>query len=212
MDVKFVNIDTQDGLVVGIQDSNWNDIDNPPAHVIEVASAVSKATDGWTQLSVLEDTDHVPYALAFVPMETVGAVSEEIYLVIECYANYENVPVMMHLKITPSGLPEPLVLMDYTILPVNGSFIEVQDNINRLVRHYSALRDMREAMTASIGNEEIVFFNGDNRERIKVYAKKNTPQVVIYQDDPKQDIIDKVAEVFKGRTTYVGDDVTVQFD
>ena len=210
MDVKSVNIDTQDGLVGGVQDSNWKGIGNPPAHVIEVASAVSKATDGWTQLSVLEDTDHVPYALAFVPMETVGAVSEEIYLVIECYANYENVPVMMHLKITPSYIPEPLI--DYTILPVNGQFIEVQDTINRIVRHFSALRDMQEAMRASIVNEEIVFFDGESTEIIKVYAKKNTPQVVIYQDDPKQDIINKVAEVFKGRTTYVGDNVTVQFD
>ena len=210
MDVKSVNIDTQDGLVVGVQDSNWRDIDNPPAHVIEVASAVSKATDGWTQLSVLEDPDHIPYALAFVPMETVGAVSEEIYLVIECYANYENIPVMMHLKITPSYIPEPLI--DYTMLPVNGNFIEVQDSIDRLVRHFSALRDMQEAMRASIVNEEIVFFDGENTEIIKVYAKKNTPEVVIYQDDLKQDIINKVAEVFKGRAVCVGDDVTVRFD
>lgn len=210
MDVKNVNIDTKDGLVAGVQDGNWKDIDNPPAYVMEVASAVSEATDGWTQLSVLEDSDHVPCALAFVPMETVGVVSEEIYLVIECYATYENVPVMMHLKITPSYVPEPL--MDYTILPVNGHFIEVQETINRLVRHFSALRDMQEAMRASIVNEEIVFFDGENTEIIKVYAKKNTPQVVIYQDNPKKEIINKVAEVFKGRTTYVGDNVTVQFD
>ena len=102
--------------------------------------------------------------------------------------------------------------MDYTILPVNGHFIEVQETINRLVRHFSALRDMQEAMRASIVNEEIVFFDGENTEIIKVYAKKNTPQVVIYQDNPKKEIINKVAEVFKGRTTYVGDNVTVQFD
>ena len=209
MDVN-VNIDTQGGFVTGVQDSNWKDIDNPPAYVMEVASAVSKATDGWTQLSVLEDSDHVPCALAFVPMETVGGVSEEIYLVIECYATYENVPVMMHLKITPSYIPEPL--MDYTILPVNGNFIEVQETINRLVRHFSALRDMQEAMRASIVNEEIVFFDGENTEIIKVYAKKNTPQVVIYQDNPKKEIINKVAEVFKGCAIHVSNDVTIQFD
>ena len=210
MDVN-VNIDTQGGFVTGVQDSNWKDIDNPPAYVMEVASAVSKATDGWTQLSVLEDSDHVPCALAFVPMETVGGVSEEIYLVIECYATYENVPVMMHLKITPSYIPEPL--MDYTILPVNGNFIEVQETINRLVRHFSALRDMQEAMRASIVNEEIVFFDGENIEKIKVYAKEDSPEVIIYQHNPKKEIIDKVAEVFKGRTVHAGDDsVTVRFD
>lgn len=209
MDVKDVNIKTKDGFVVGVQDSDWRDIENPPTHVMEVASAVSKATDGWTQLSILEDPDHIPYTLAFVPMETVGVVSEEIYLVIECYATYENVPVMMHLKITPSYIPEPLI--DYTILPVNGQFTEVQDTINRLVRHFSTLRDMQDAMIASIGNEEIVFFDGDNCERIKVYAKKNSPEVVIYQDNPKQGIINKVAEVFKGRTTYVGNNVTVTY-
>lgn len=58
----------------------------------------------------------------------------------------------------------------------------------------------------------VSFSSGKNLEKIKVYAKKTTPQVVIYQDDPKQDVIDRIAEVFEGRTLYMGDDVTIQFD
>ena len=209
MDVN-VNIDTQGGFVTGVQDSNWKDIDNPPAHVMEVASAVSKVTDGWTQLSVIEDSDHVPCALAFVPMETVGVVSKEFYLAIDCYS-HENIPVMMHLRIVPGPIPEPV--MTYTMLPVGGEFVDVKGNIDRLVRRFSTLWDMQEAMTASIGNEEIVFFDGENIEKIKVYAKEDSPEVIIYQHNPKKEIINKVAEVFKGRTVHAGDDsVTVRFD
>jgi len=208
MDVN-VNIDTQGGFVTGVQDSNWKDIDNPPAHVMEVASAVSKVTDGWTQLSVIEDSD-IPYVLAFVPMKTVGVVSKEFYLAIDCYS-HENIPVMMHLRIVPGPIPKPV--MTYTMLPVGGEFVDVKGNIDRLVRRFSTLWDMQEAMTASIGNEEIVFFDGENIEKIKVYAKEDSPEVIIYQHNPKKEIINKVAEVFKGRTVHAGDDsVTVRFD
>ena len=208
MDVN-VNIDTQGGFVTGVQDSNWKDIDNPPAHVMEVASAVSKVTDGWTQLSVIEDSD-IPYVLAFVPMKTVWVVSKEFYLAIDCYS-HENIPVMMHLRIVPGPIPKPV--MTYTMLPVGGEFVDVKGNIDRLVRRFSTLWDMQEAMTASIGNEEIVFFDGENIEKIKVYAKEDSPEVIIYQHNPKKEIINKVAEVFKGRTVHAGDDsVTVRFD
>lgn len=210
MDSKTFNVYTQDGLVTRIQDSNWNDI-KPSTHVAKVAEAISGVTDGCTEVSVVNDSDHVPYAMAYAPMKTVGNVSTDVGLFVECYANPEGALVMMHLKIT--SLQHCDVIADYTMLPVNGEFTGIKNNVDRLVRHVSTLLDMAQIMETSIdGDGGVSFLNGKNLEKIKVYAKKTTPQVVIYQDDPKQDVIDRIAETFEGRTLYVGDDVTIQFD
>ena len=205
MDSNIVYVHTQDGLVTKVEDSNWNDM-KPLAHVAKVAEAISGVTDGCTEVSVVNDSDHTPYAMAYAPMKTVGSVSTDVGLLVECYANPEGDLVMMHLKV--DSLSHCGVIADYTMLPVNGEITGIKNNIDRLVRHVSTLLDMAQIMEASIHNEGIDFFNGKSTEQIKVYAKKTTPQVVIYQDDPKQ----YVAEVFEGRIVYVGDDVTIQFN
>lgn len=192
MDSKTFYVYTQDGLVTRIQDSNWNDI-KPSTHVAKVAEAISGVSNGCTEVSVVNDSDHAPYAMAYAPMKTVGNVSTDVGLLVECYANPEGALVMMHLKV--DSLSHCGVIADYTMLPVNGEITGIKNNIDRLVRHVSTLLDMAQITEASIRNEGIDFFNGKSTDRIKVYAKKTTPQVVLYQDDPKQYVIDRIAEV-----------------
>ena len=209
MSTKIIYVHTQDGLVTKVEDSNWNDI-TPSTQVAKVAEAISGVSDGCTEVSVVENSDHAPYAMAYVGMKTVGNVVKDIGLFVECYANSEDALVMMHLKVT--SLPHCDVIADYTMLPVNGEITGIKNNVDRLIRHVSTLIDLTQIMGASIDGDEVDFFDGKNLEKIKVYAKKTTPQVVIYQDDPKQDVIDRIAEVFEERTLYVGDDVTIQFN
>ena len=90
MDSKTFNVYTQDGLVTRIEDSNWNEVKVVPAHVAKVASAISGVTDGLTEVSVVNDSDHVPYAMAYVRVTTVGSVSTDIGLLVECFIQYSK--------------------------------------------------------------------------------------------------------------------------